>query len=71
MRNEIWGKARSYLENAIANGAAPEAYAELGHLLEQLGEHEAAREVYRKGLRSLLPHDSRPPIPRAAPARIA
>lgn len=49
-RNRLWGKARAYLEASL--GAAPrsETYQELGNLLEQMNEPEAARDAYRKGL---------------------
>lgn len=47
---QLWGKARGYLEASIGAGGPPEAYRELGHLLEQLGEHLAALDVYRHGL---------------------
>lgn len=47
---QLWGKARGYLEASIGAGGPPEAYRELGHLLEQLGEQRAALDVYRHGL---------------------
>lgn len=49
-RNRLWGKARVYLESSIESGATPEAYHELGRLLDELGEIGAAREHYRAGL---------------------
>lgn len=58
MRNQIWGRARSYLESAIASSSLPEAYNELGHLLEQLGESEQALECYRQGLEIVVKHQS-------------
>ncbi len=48
--NELWGKARSYLEACIANDGPAEAYQELGKLLEQLEEPENALTYYRQGL---------------------
>ncbi|MDI9819562.1 MULTISPECIES: heme biosynthesis protein HemY [unclassified Legionella] len=48
--NQLWGKARSYLETSINLTPIPEAYAELGNLLEQLGDQEAACKAYRYGL---------------------
>lgn len=48
--NELWGKARSYLETCIANEGPAEAYQELGKLLEQLEEPESALSYYRQGL---------------------
>ncbi len=52
LRNRLWGKARSYLEASIGAGGKlqPDAYRELGGLLEQLGEADAAMECYRNGL---------------------
>ncbi len=47
---QLWGKARGYLEASIGAGGPAEAYRELGHLLEQLGEQHAALDVYRHGL---------------------
>ncbi len=49
-RTRLWGKARVYLESSIESGATPEAYHELGSLLDELGEAGAAREHYRTGL---------------------
>ena len=51
MRNKLWGKARTYLEASVNSRPSPEAYNELGNLLEQLGEREAAAECYHAGLR--------------------
>jgi HemY protein len=48
--NQLWGKARSYLQTSIAILPAPETYMELGKLHEQLGSTEAALEWYRQGL---------------------
>jgi len=50
LRNELWGKARSYLETVIALRPTPEAYQEYGRLLTQLGETDAAADAYRQGL---------------------
>ncbi len=50
LRNELWGKARSYLETVIALRPTPEAYREYGSLLTQMGEAEAAAGAYRDGL---------------------
>lgn len=48
--NEVWGEARRFYENAVANGASEHAYQEYGQLLEELGEGDQALAVYRKGL---------------------
>lgn len=58
LNNELWGKARSYLEACISNGGTVEAYRELGHLLEQLDEKESALDLYRKGIDQAVPHAS-------------
>ena len=50
LRNELWGKARSYLETVISLRPTPEAYHEYGRLLTQLGETDAAADAYRAGL---------------------
>jgi len=50
LRNELWGKARSYLETVISMRPTPEAYQEYGALLGQMGEADAAAEAYRDGL---------------------
>ncbi|WP_455234946.1 heme biosynthesis HemY N-terminal domain-containing protein [Thiogranum longum] len=50
LRNQLWGKARSYLEASIDVQATAESYHLLGSLLEQLDEPEKATECYRKGI---------------------
>jgi len=50
LRNELWGKARSYLETVLSLRPTPEAYREYGNLLGQMGESDAAAEAYRDGL---------------------
>ncbi|TCK16812.1 HemY protein [Thiogranum longum] len=55
LRNKLWGKARSYLEASIGIQPTAEAYRLLGDLLEQLEDHDAAAECYRKGLSLPLP----------------
>lgn len=62
IRNELWGKARSYLETVIALRPSPEAYQEYGRLLNQLGEGEAAADAYREGL-NLVAGSPVPAIP--------
>lgn len=63
LRNELWGKARSYLETVISMRPTPEAYQEYGNLLNQMGEADAAADAYREGLgmvaaqpRTAIPH---------------
>jgi HemY protein len=61
MANELWGKARSYLESSIAIKPEPAAYALYGELLDQLGEGEAAARAYQTGLRMVAPDIERLP----------
>lgn len=62
LRNELWGKARSYLETVIALRPTPDAYREYGRLLNQLGDGEAAAEAFREGL-NLVTGSPLPAIP--------
>ena len=66
LRNELWGKARSYLESVITIRPSPEAYQEYGRLLNQLGEADAAAEAFRDGL-DLVSQPARPAIPHLEP----
>ena len=54
MQQELWGKARSYLEASLAVGPSHTAYVEFGNLLDRIGEPEEASQVYRKGLELAL-----------------
>jgi len=66
LRNELWGKARSYLESVISLRPTPEAYSEYGRLLNQLGEADAAADAYRDGL-GMMTETALPAIPHLAP----
>jgi HemY protein len=55
MANELWGKARSYLETTIGIRPEPRSYALYGELLDKLGEHEAAARAYQAGLKIVAP----------------
>lgn len=50
LRAQLWGKARGYLEACIGRNGPPQAYRELGQLLERLEEPDKAIEIYRRGL---------------------
>jgi HemY protein len=50
MANELWGKARSYLESSLALAPNPESYALYGKLLDQLGDPDQAAVAYHSGL---------------------
>lgn len=54
LANQGKAKAREYLERSITIGPLAEAYAELGLLLEQLGQADEARACYRLGLQTVL-----------------
>jgi HemY protein len=54
VRNQLWGKARSYLEASLGVDPQAETYRELGALLERLNNKGAALECYRKAL-TLVP----------------
>jgi HemY protein len=63
LRNELWGKARSYLETVISMRPTPEVYQEYGRLLNQLGEGDSAADAYRQGL-GMVAHSPSLDIPR-------
>jgi HemY protein len=67
LRNELWGKARSYLESVITLRPTPEAYQEYGRLLNKLGESDAAADAFREGL-GLVAEVPKPAIPHLAPS---
>ena len=50
LRNQLWGKARDYLESSLSLKADPETYAELAGLMARLGEHEKSARYYQQGL---------------------
>jgi HemY protein len=66
MVNELWGKARSYLESSLAIRPRADAYQLYGRLLARLGEGENAALAYRSGL-SLLTEDPSVEIPALSP----
>ncbi len=51
LRNQLWGKARHYLEASIGLHPTAESYRLLGELLERLGETDKAAEAWRTGLK--------------------
>lgn len=50
MRCQLWGKARDYYEQGLAQETNSEASLEYGQLLEKLGESKTAVDVYRQGI---------------------
>ena len=69
LANELWGKARSYLESSLALSPEPETYRLYGRLLTALGEDEGALSAFRSGLDlvSPAPAEPLPPSRRLAP----
>lgn len=70
LANRLWGKARAYLEASVARSGPPEAYFELGRLVERLGETETARSLFVNGLIQ-AGHGSPLPPPEATVRRAA
>lgn len=50
LRQQLWGKAREYFEHSLDIKPTASAYAELARLLAHQDEHQAATEMYQKGL---------------------
>ncbi|MCP4001755.1 MAG: hypothetical protein GY727_12675 [Gammaproteobacteria bacterium] len=50
VRNELWGKARSYFETSNAIRPSPETWHDLGQLMLKLGEAGPASQAFQKGL---------------------
>ena len=61
LRNRFWGKAREYFENSFKLERSLEVCAELGRLLDSLGEHERSAGYFHEGL--LLSTHELPPLP--------
>ena len=54
INNELWGKAKTYLEQSIALMPRSETYQYLALALEALGEKEAVIDCYRQGLKDAI-----------------
>ncbi len=63
LRERLWGRARSYLEAAVARSAQPEYFRALGALQEHLGEQDAAKASYRHALDLAAPGEPLPELP--------
>lgn len=50
LRNELWGKARDYLEASLRHEHRAETCAELARLLAQLGDNERSNRLFQEGL---------------------
>lgn len=60
LQNQLWGKARSYLESSLALRPDAHAYRLYGQLLEKMGETDAAAEAFRRGLETVTGHTALP-----------
>ena len=49
-RQQLWGKSKSYFEASLSLKPGYLGHMQLAHLLEQIGETDAARDHYRKSL---------------------
>lgn len=54
LRNQLWGRARSYLESATRSSNLPQAWLELGALHERQGDRDSAMQAYSQGLQLAL-----------------
>ena len=60
LQNQLWGKARSYLESSLKRRPMAQTYGELAALMGQLGEADKAFDYYRRGLESTVSELSGP-----------
>lgn len=50
MKDQLWGKAKTYLEKSLELRPQPECFAELGKLYEQLNEPLKASDCFKQGI---------------------
>lgn len=50
IKDQLWGKARHYIEKSLTIATLSESYLELGRILENLNEPQKAMMAYRQGL---------------------
>ncbi len=55
--NQLWGKARDYLEKVIILSPSPEAYALLGQVMEEMGQFQKRDKYFREGLLCAMRHE--------------
>jgi len=67
LRNQLWGKARDYLEASLRLEHRAETCAELARLLAQLGESERSNRLFQEGLGLFNPSPARDRLPLANP----
>lgn len=53
-RNQLWGKARSYLETSLSIRPAVETWQALAQLMDRIGDKDAAARAWQKGLEMTL-----------------
>jgi len=54
MQDELWGKARSYLESSLGLEPSAQSYSLYGDLLSKTGDAHAAANAYKNGLNEFL-----------------
>lgn len=69
-RNQLWGKARSYLETSLAIRPAAVTCEALGQLLQRIGDKDAAAKMFERGL-SLRTRETAPGLLPEGPAGAA
>lgn len=57
LRNQLWGKARDYLEKSLSLAPNPEVCALLGALMERLGDKTKSEQYIKRGLSLALPKE--------------
>jgi HemY protein len=62
MQNQLWGKARSYLETSLGIRPDVVGYRLFGQLLENMGETDAAAEAFRLGLEAATAAEGMPAL---------
>lgn len=63
LANQLWGKARDYFEASLRQRESAETCAELGRLLNHLGQHERAAHYFERGLAAATPVLPSLPLP--------
>lgn len=67
MQNQLWGKARSYLETSLGIRPDVTGYRLFGRLLEKMGETDAAAEAFRLGLEAATSGPGVPALEQLSP----
>lgn len=69
IQNQLWGKARSYLETSLGLFPNPVGYRLYGRLLETMGEEHAAAEAFRLGLETATAAVTLPALAAPSPSK--